>query len=69
MDVPKDESQDLDRPLWGVTAIAREINRTERATYHLLKCGRLSAKKVGHVFVSSPRALRLDLAIEPKDGT
>jgi hypothetical protein len=35
--------QELDRPLWGAEAIAREINRAPRATYHLLENGYLDA--------------------------
>ena len=31
------KEDDLDRPLWGVEEIAREIKRTRRQTYHMLE--------------------------------
>jgi hypothetical protein len=49
---------ELDRPLWGAEAIAREINRAPRATYHLLENGHLDADRVGGRWVSTPRRLR-----------
>jgi hypothetical protein len=49
---------ELDRPLWGARAIAREINRAQRATYHLLENGHLDADRVGGRWVSTPRRLR-----------
>jgi hypothetical protein len=33
--------------LWGVNAIAREINRTNRQTFHMLENTLLPARKVG----------------------
>lgn len=53
---------DLDRPLWGAQAIAREINRAPRAAYHLLEKGRLDADRVGGRWVSTPRRLRAQFA-------
>jgi hypothetical protein len=50
--------EELDRPLWGAEAIAREINRAPRATYHLLENGHLDADRVGGRWVSTPRRLR-----------
>jgi len=35
------------RILWGAEAIAREIGRPVRATFHLLEAGELPARKVG----------------------
>jgi hypothetical protein len=54
--------QELDRPLWGAEAIAREINRAPRATYHLLENGYLDADRVGGRWVSTPRRLREQFA-------
>jgi hypothetical protein len=51
-------NDDLDRPLWGAEAIAREINRAPRATYHLLEKGHLDADRIGGRWVSTPRRLR-----------
>jgi hypothetical protein len=44
--------------VWGVVAIAQEINRNSRQTYHLLESRRLPAKKVGNRWCSSKTALR-----------
>lgn len=33
--------------IWGASAIARSIGRTDRQTFHLLDSGALPAKKVG----------------------
>ena len=51
------EIDPLDVPLWGCRAIAAVINRPPRATFHLLKAGRLPARKVGDTWVSTPRQL------------
>jgi hypothetical protein len=47
----------LDIPVWGARDIAAVIQRDERATAHLLRNGKLPAKKVGHQFVSTRRKL------------
>ena len=44
--------------VWGVASIAKEINRSERQTFHLLETNKLPAKKVGGRWVSSKSALR-----------
>lgn len=51
------ESVDLDTPVWGAAAIARVINRSERATFHALEKRLLPAEKVGKIWVSTPRKL------------
>lgn len=33
--------------LWGVSAIARVINRTDRQTFHMCQTGELPVRKVG----------------------
>jgi hypothetical protein len=49
----------LDRPVWGATAIGREINRTERQVHHLLAKGLIkSARRIGGRWCASPAALR-----------
>jgi hypothetical protein len=53
---------ELDRPLWGAEAIAREIKREPRATYHLLENGRLDADRLGGRWVSTARRLRAQFA-------
>ena len=50
-----DLSADL---IWGVRAIAKEIGRNERQTYHLLAIKALPARRVGAVWVGSRAALR-----------
>jgi hypothetical protein len=43
-----DQPLPLPRIVWGVPAIAKAINRTERATYHMVERGTLpGARKVG----------------------
>jgi hypothetical protein len=51
------EVADLDRPLWGASAIAQVIGRTERQVFHLLENGHLPAEKIGKIWVSTPRRL------------
>jgi hypothetical protein len=46
---------DLDRPIWGAEAIAREINRAPRAVYHLLENGYLGAERIGGRWVTTRR--------------
>jgi hypothetical protein len=48
---------DLDRPIWGAREIGKVINRTRQQTFHLLEKGGLPAKKVGKLWVSTPRML------------
>lgn len=38
--------------VWGASAIARIIGRTDRQTFHLLQSGELPAKKVGDRWVA-----------------
>lgn len=44
--------------LWGVVAIAKEIDRSERQTFYMLENGRLPAKKVGGRWCTSRAGLR-----------
>lgn len=53
----KDEAEALDL-LWGAEEIAEFIKRSRMATYHLLKNGRLPARKVGENWCASREALR-----------
>ena len=49
----------LEKPIWGAAAIAREINRTPRQTYHLLTTGGIqSAVKKGKSWAALPSQLR-----------
>jgi hypothetical protein len=43
--------------VWECRAIARMINRTERATFHMLESGALPARKVKGRWVASRRDL------------
>jgi hypothetical protein len=48
--------------IWGVKAIAAELNISERRAFYLLENRRLPAKKEGHLWVSSRPALRRHFA-------
>jgi hypothetical protein len=52
------EAVDLDRPIWGVEAIAAAANLTPRQAYHALERGYLPASKAGRKWVTTPRRLR-----------
>jgi len=58
------EKDDLDRPIWGVKAIAIAANLTTRQTYHALEKGHLPASKAGRKWVTTPRRLRAVFAGE-----
>lgn len=47
----------LDRPIWGVPAIAEVINRSPSKVYYLLEKGHLPARKIGKLWTSTPREL------------
>jgi hypothetical protein len=54
-----DNSNNLNKPVWGAAAIGEEINRTERQTHHLLATGQIkSAVKKGGRWTATPSALR-----------
>ena len=52
------KEEDLDRPIWGVKAIAAAANLTPRQTYHALEKGYLPAGKAGRKWFTTPRRLR-----------
>ena len=53
--------------VWGAPAIAARINRTERATYHMLESGQLpGAKKVAGRWCFDPAAFYASL--DAKEG-
>lgn len=71
------ENQNLDRPIWGAAAIAREAGLVDddgkidlRKTFYLLEKGLLPASKIGRRWTSTPRRLRRvfagDGAAEPR---
>ena len=53
-----DGDQDRLDLLWGVRAIAADIGRSERSTYHLLEKKLLPAQKYGGKWVASRQGLR-----------
>jgi hypothetical protein len=55
-------SEDLDRPLWGVKAIATAANLSTRQTYHALERGYLPASKAGRKWFTTPRRLQAKFA-------
>jgi hypothetical protein len=44
--------------LWGAQNIAKEIDRTERQTFHLLETGQLPARNVGNRWCATRTRLR-----------
>jgi hypothetical protein len=50
--------------LWGATAIALQIGRTDRQTYYMLEKGELPARKVCGTWVASKTKLRTHLSGE-----
>jgi hypothetical protein len=54
----KDSDSELDRPRWGVPAIAEVVHLTVSQTYYALEKGFLPASKVGGKWVSTRRRLQ-----------
>jgi len=52
--IENDDAPDL---VWGATAIAKVIGRSERSVFHLLENKLLPAKRVGGRWVASRRKL------------
>jgi hypothetical protein len=50
--------EDLDRPIWGVEAIAAAANLTPRQAYHALENGYLPGSKAGRKWFTTRRRLR-----------
>jgi hypothetical protein len=50
-----------EKPIWGCAAIADEIDRTKRQTFHLLENGIIEARKVGGRWCAYPSRLRRSL--------
>ena len=53
--------------VWGVSGIAKEINRSPRQTFHLLENGRIPARKIGARWCATRSALRQFFAM-PRPG-
>jgi hypothetical protein len=51
----------FDDLLWGVDAIAAEIKRTARQTYHLIQTGVIPTEKVGAIHTARKSKLRARL--------
>jgi hypothetical protein len=49
--------KELDRPIWGVEAIAEAANLTPRQTYRALVLGYLPGAKAGKKWFTTPRRL------------
>lgn len=58
MDMENVRDSDLDRPIWGVSKIAEEIDRSERQTFYLLQSGQVPGQKIGGRWVTTRRKLR-----------
>ncbi len=50
------DSAELDAPIWGIENFAKIINRTQRATYHLVANGRPGVRYVAAKFCRSNEA-------------
>jgi hypothetical protein len=62
---PEDSRAGFDL-IWGVSAIAKEINQSKHATYYMLAQRRLPAKKVGDKWVAVRS--RLKAHFDPTTG-
>ncbi|MDH6273538.1 hypothetical protein M2311_003628 [Rhizobium leguminosarum] len=62
--MPMEEPELKDDILWGASAIAKEIGRSERTTFYMLERGELDARKVCGRWVSTKSKLRRQLAGE-----
>jgi hypothetical protein len=61
---------DLDKPVWGVPAIAEIINRSTTKTYYLLEKGYVPGRKIGKLWTSTPRELLVTVnGREPVEAT
>jgi hypothetical protein len=56
----------IDRPLWGVKAIAKAINTDERKCWHLIRIGQLPVKRAGGRVFSTLRALQSHFVVPVK---
>jgi hypothetical protein len=54
--------EDIDRPIWGVAAIAAVSNLTVRQAYWALEKGHIPASKVGRKWFTTPRRLHARFA-------
>ena len=48
---------DLDLPVWGAANIAKVLNKSTRAAFHLLEQKHVDAEKLGGQWVSTKRRL------------
>ena len=56
----------LDRPIWGVKAIAKAIDTDERKCWHLIRIGQLPVDRAGDSVFTTLRALRSRFAVPVK---
>jgi hypothetical protein len=52
---------DLDRPLYGVEAIGRAVGLSKSRTYYCLEKGYIPASKIGKLWFTTPRRIRVFL--------
>jgi len=57
MPVEQKPGDELDKPIWGVEAIAAAANLTVRQAYHALESGYLPGSKAGRKWFTTPRRL------------
>ena len=53
----EEKAENLDKPIWGVEAIAAAANLTLRQAYHALENGYLPGSKAGRKWFTTPRRL------------
>ena len=56
----------LDRPIWGVKAIAKVIDTDERKCWHLIRIGQLPVNRAGNRVFSTLRALQSRFVVPVK---
>jgi hypothetical protein len=59
--------EDLDRPIWGVEAIAAAANLTPRQAYHALENGYLPGSKAGRKWFTTRRRQRARFSGEDRN--
>jgi hypothetical protein len=58
--------ENLDRPVWGIPAIAKIAGLTEKAARYKVRAKHLKVGKVGGRYVSTPREILVQMAAQSR---